>query len=122
MRMSKFFIAIIAGVIIIAVTTYPRPKVNSSDNILDRQVKGAYLENMSTGQAALNTLISAKVPGGIATLQDCNGWQTYTFRPTDTSLRAILETIVSTDPQYTWDVKDDVINFVPLDNEPQFLA
>jgi hypothetical protein len=122
MRMSKLFIAVIAGIIIIAVTTYPRQKVNSSDNILDKQVKAVNLEQVTAGQAALNTLLGANMAGGVAEVQDCSGQTSYTFTPVESSLRGILDSIVSLAPQYRWEIKDNVINFIPRDDELQFLA
>lgn len=61
-------------------------------------------------------------PGGVATVSDCNGQVTYAFPLRDPSLRGVLDSIVSTDPLYTWEVKDDVINVLPSDGLPPFFA
>jgi hypothetical protein len=47
---------------------------------------------------------------------------THIFRPRDSSLRGVLDSIVSTDPRYTWEVKDGVINVLPSNGLPPFFA
>lgn len=121
MKRLKSFIAVIGGLLVIAAANYPNQTEISCDNVLDRQVKGTHLEDVTVGQAVINTLVSAGATGGVAVVQDCNEPMRYTFTPGDSSLRGVLETIVSTDPRYVWEIKDDVINLIPRNGEPSFL-
>ena len=98
------------------------PGLDQSSGLLDRQAKRANLENVMVGQAVVNALLHAGVPGGVAKVADCNEAVTYSFRPRDYSLRGVLDSIVSTDRRYTWEVKDDVINVIPSNGLPPFLA
>ena len=95
--------------------------LDQSSSSLDRQVKGANLENVMIGQAVVNALLDAGASGGVAQIADCNEAVTYTFRARDFSLRAVMDSIVSTDPRYTWEIKDDVINVIPSNGLPPFL-
>lgn len=77
---------------------------------------------MIVAQAVINALFDAGAPGGIACVSDCNQWVTHNFKPRDSSLRGVLDSIVATDPRYTWEVKDDVINVLPSNGLPPFFA
>src|SRR5258705_11248317 len=122
MKMFKMLIAAILGSLIIATVSRPGQSLDQSSSLLDRQAKGANLENVMVGQAVVNALLDAGVPGGVARLSDCNEAETYNFRPSDSSLRGVLDSIVSTDPRYAWEVEDDVINVIPSNGLPPFLT
>jgi hypothetical protein len=122
MKRHKRFIAVISGLLVFATVIYSYQQGTALNNLLDRQVNAPNLEEVTASQAALNTLISAGAPGGIATSLDCSTPETYTFKPSNSSLRAVLESIVSTDTQYEWEIKDGVINVIPRSGEPQFLS
>jgi hypothetical protein len=122
MNMFKVLIVVIGGLLMIATASHPSQIVKQSDNLLNRQTKGANLENVMVGQAFVNALVNVGAPGGVATVYDCNGQKTYVFLPRDPSLRGVLDSIVSTDPRYTWEVKDDVINVLPRNGLPPFFA
>ena len=122
MRMFKMWIAVIlAWVIISAVTPYGQGS-DQSKSLLDRQAEGANLENVAAGQAAVNALLDADVPGGVARISECDVRGTDNFRPHDRSLRGVLNAIVSADSRYTWELKDDVINVIPSNGIPAFLS
>lgn len=120
--MFKVWIAVIlAWVMISAVTPYGRG-LDQSRSLLDRQAEGANLENVGAGQAAVNALLDADVPGGVAKVSGCDVRVTDNFRPYDRSLRQVLDAIVSADSRYTWELKDDVINMIPSSGLPAFLS
>lgn len=96
--------------------------LDQSSDLLDRQAKRANLENVIVGQAVVNALLDGRVPGGVAKVADCNDAVTYSFRLRKYSLRGVLDSIVATDRRYTWEVKDDVINVIPSNGPPPFLA
>lgn len=122
MKMFKALIVVVGGLLMIATASHPSQTVKKSGNVLNRQAKGANLQNVIVGQAVVNALLDAGAPGGVATVYDCNGQVSYVFLPRDSSLRGVLDSIVSTDPRYTWEVKDDVINVLPSNGLPPFFA
>jgi hypothetical protein len=122
MNMFKAVIIVIGGLLLTATGVHPSQIVKQSDSFLNRQTKGAHLQNVMVGQAFVNALVNVGAPGGVATVSDCNGQVTYVLTPRDPSLRGVLDSIVSTDPRYTWEVKDDVINVLPSDGLPPFFG
>lgn len=112
----------IGGLLMIATGSHPGQTIKQSDNLLNRQIKGAHLQNVMVGQAVVNALFAAGVPGGVANASDCNGSATHIFKPRDPSLRGVLDSIVSRDPRYTWEVKDEVINVLPSNGLPAFFG
>ncbi len=121
MNRIKGVMALMGLLLLIAATIYPSPQQTPSDNVLARQVKGVHLASVTTAQAAVNALITAGAPGGITVTYDCNQPASFTFSPADSSLRGALESIVTTDPKYVWEVKRSVINLVPRNGEPRLL-
>ncbi len=121
MRMFKVWIAVILGWVMIAAVTHHGHGLDQSNSLLDRQAEGANLENVVAGQAAVNALLDADVPGGVARVSGCDEPVTDSFRPRDRSLRGVLDSIVSADPRYTWEIKDNVINVIPTRGLPAFL-
>jgi hypothetical protein len=117
----KLLLAVILGSLIIATVGRTRQELDQSKKLLDRQVKGN-LGAVMVVQAVINALIYADAPGGVVKVADCNQMETYSFRPLDSSLRGVLDSIVSADPRYTWEVKDAVINVIPRNELSPFLA
>jgi hypothetical protein len=118
MRNFKLSIIVLLGSLFAIVSS--SQEVDQS-SLLDRPAKGANLNNVITGQAVINALLDAGVPGGMANVSECND-ATYSFRPHDSSLRGVLDSIVSADPRYTWEIKDEVVNVIPSDGLPPFFA
>ena len=65
--MFKVWIVVTAGLLMIATASHLGQTVKQSDNVLNRQIKGAHLQNVMVGQAVVNALFAAGVPGGVAT-------------------------------------------------------
>ena len=122
MRMFKVCLAVILGWAMIATITHHGQGLDQSSSLLDRQAKGANLDNAAPGQAAVNALLDADVPGGVVRVSGCDEAVTDSLRPRDRSLRGVLESVVSSDPRYTWEIKDDVINVIPRSGLPAFLS
>ena len=120
--MFKMLKTVILGSLVIATVNYHGEGLNQSSSLLDRQAKGANLDNVAPGQAAVNALLDADVPGGVARISGCDEAVTDSLRPRDRSLRGVLDSVVSTDPRYTWEIKDDVINVIPRRGLPAFLS
>lgn len=92
-------------------------KVTDSNDILNRPTGGVQLRNPTTPDILAQALINAGVPGGIAVRSHCGGFESRFLNPTDTTLRGILDAVVFAEPEYSWNVNDGVVNFVPRYNE-----
>jgi len=79
------------------------------------------LQNVMAEQAVVKRATRCGYAGRVL-LYDCNESVTHNFYPRDSSLRGILDSIVSTEPRFTWEVKDDVINVPPGNWLPPFPA
>jgi hypothetical protein len=121
MKMFRMLVALILGLLVITTIGYSGQDSDRSSSLLDRQAKGANLKNVIVGQAAVNALLDAGVPGGVANVSECNE-STHSFTPRDSSLRGVLDAIVATDPLYKWEVKEGAINVIPGNKLPTFLA
>ena len=51
----------------------------------------------------------------------CGSFESRFLNPTNTTLRGVLDAVVSAEPEYYWNVDEAVVNFVPRDNEPLLL-
>ena len=122
MKMFRKLIALMLGLLVITTVSYSGQNSDRSSSLLDRQAKGANLKDVMVGQAAVNALLDAGVPGGVANVSDCNQPATHSFTPRDSSLRGVLDAIVAIDPLYRWEVKEGAINVIPGDKLPTFLA
>jgi hypothetical protein len=122
MKIVKVLIVVIGGLLIIATSSHSSQTEKKSGNVLKRQAKGANLDNVMVGQAVVNALSKVSAPGGVATISDCTGQVSHVFPLGDSSLRGVLDSIVSIDPRYTWEIKDEVINVLPSNGLPPFFA
>lgn len=118
----KMLMAVILASLTLATVSYRGQGLDRSSRLLNREVKGANLENVMVGQAALNALLNTDTPGGVATVSDCRATVTHSFTPRDSSLRGILDSIVATEPRYTWELKEGVINVIPRTGLPRFFG
>ena len=96
-------------------------KVTDSTDILNRPMGGVQLSNRTSPDILAHALINAGVAGGIAMRSYCGGFKSRFLSPTSSTLRGVLDAVVSAEPEYSWNVDEQVINFVPRDNEPLFL-
>jgi hypothetical protein len=91
------------------------------NNVLDRQVRMARSEEKTTRDAFMTILASSSTPGGIVLLSGCEPSTKYKFAPLNTSLRDALNALVSADSLSRWDLKDGVVNVVPVHRIPALL-
>lgn len=122
MKMFRMLVALLLESLVITMVSYSGQDSARSSGLLDRQAKGANLKNVMVGQAAVNALLDAGVPGGVVNVSDCNQPATHSFTPRDSSLRGVLDAIVATDPLYRWEVTEGAINVIPGNQLPTFLA
>jgi hypothetical protein len=79
------------------------------------------LEKTRTTSAFARILSDARMPGGIATITNCNPEPTHVFPSSGASLRSKLNGIVSIDPQYVWRLSAGVVNISPKSGDPALL-
>jgi hypothetical protein len=91
----------------------------SDEVFLQREVK-ANLSSVTTDEALFAVLQDARLSGGLGTIYQCSQSVRSQLTPSGSSVRDALDAIVSTDPQYKWQIKDGVINVVSR-NEIPFL-
>jgi len=119
MKMCMILIAVMSASVMTDIVSHTRQAASQSA-LVARQAKGANLQNVMVEQAVINALLDAGAAGGVA-VSDCNE-STHSFRPRDSSLRGILDSIVAVDPRYTWDVENGTINVLPVNGLPPFLV
>jgi len=92
-------------------------QVTDSSDILNRPTGGVQLRNPTTPDILAQALINAGVPGGIAVRSYCGRFESRFLNPTNTTLRGVLDAVVSAESEYSWNVDEGVVNFFPRDNE-----
>jgi len=99
--------ALLLAVAIVSVTA----KQNAEGNV----------ELITTQDAFVRSLTTARVPGGIVTRSDCNPNAKLQKDSLPSSLLASLNRITQADPQYRWQDERGVINLIPTSGEPDVL-
>src|SRR5215207_6690526 len=92
-----------------------------SEQALQRKVNLPELVNLPTTSVVVRGLSAAGVPGGIVKVPACEERVRAWFTPHGAKLRNVLDSVVSTDPEYLWDVEEGVVNLLPRGGEPAFL-
>jgi hypothetical protein len=95
---------------------------NASEDILQRKVPGSELEFLSTRNVFYSSLWLTHLPGGMATIVDCEpDTLMQSWKPSNSPLSQVLDTLVATDPRYRWQMQDGVVNLLPAKGEPTLL-
>ena len=68
-----------------------------------------------------DALQASGVPGGVAFVEGCASEPKPTVRPQGTTLRQVLDSIASGDPQYVWRIRKGVVNLEPAKGLPALL-
>lgn len=66
-------------------------------------------------------LAVARVPGGAAFIEGCANQPLRKIQLQSATLRAVLDNITRSDPEYTWTIRAGVVNLEPLDGTPALL-
>ena len=94
----------------------------ASEDILQRKVPGNELEFHSTPDVFYASLGRTRLPGGMVRLVDCEqDTLMQSWRPSNSPLSQVLDTMVATDPRYRWQMQDGVVNLLPAAGEPTLL-
>jgi hypothetical protein len=76
---------------------------------------------ITTHDAFVRSLISARVPGGVVTTSNCSQEAKLQTDILALPLFESLNRITQADPQYKWEVERGVINLIPRAREPEVL-
>lgn len=97
-------------------------QTGNAEEVLTRKIKWSETESLTTTNALSRVLANTKVPGGIVRVFDCSGEPIkQEWEPKEYSLNNALDALVSSDPQYHWELDNGVINFLPNAGSPAFL-
>lgn len=97
-------------------------RVVQHKDVLERQVAINGLEKITIGDAFREALSSANAPGGIVLPGDCAKEVEYKLDTKSTSLRDVLDSIVSAAPSYRWQYKHGVVNLIGVRDESALLG
>ena len=123
---AEFISEMSATVTLIAVALLPslgvsRPLAPSlQDDVLARPAatSGQSLPAFSAFEDALQV---SGVPGGMAFVERCADETKPVVHPHGTTLRQVLDSIISADPHYIWRVRKGVVNLEPVKGVPALL-
>ena len=124
MKAMKIFASLtIVGVFALTMSGHTNqiPQTSPSERILEQQVSGINLTNITITNAMTTLLSSIGVPGGIAIVTKCGEDDKYTFVLSGSTLRNALDAIVAANPQYTWQVDDGLVSVSLIDGPPPML-
>ena len=110
---------VLAGSLLTLVPTALTNQTPSGDPLA--QPVRVKLDRVNTRDKVAEALYDAGVPGGIAVLHYCGDFPTRSLKPSGPSLRALLDAVVSTDPDYSWRINEGVVNLIPRYIKLQFL-
>jgi hypothetical protein len=94
-----------------------------SGDVLEGKVPGDSLEYLTTREAFSQGLLLTRSAGGIASAASGCEEEPIIQRwmPVGASLKNVLNWIVTADPVYRWQLDGDIVNLLPLDDEPVLL-
>jgi hypothetical protein len=91
--------------------------------LLMRPVDNLASVPLSVNHAIQTAIEGAAVPGGAVITQGCGEPSDTAVHPRPgSSLRQILDEIVTADPDYRWEVEDGVVNLLPIKGVPELLT
>jgi hypothetical protein len=103
--------AMLAGVTLTLTLTSLSSQTVSRDPL--KQPVRVGLAAANTPDRVAQALIDAEIPGGLALIHYCGGFPEHSLKPAPVSLRALLDAVVSADPQYSWEMDKGVVNLIP---------
>jgi hypothetical protein len=83
-------------------------------HVLERQVAIRGLEKITIERAFREAMSSGNVPGGIVLPGDCAKEDEYQLDIASTTLRDVLDSIVSAAPSYRWQYRRGVVNLIEV--------
>jgi hypothetical protein len=122
-EMKALMIGILRSLFLSIVFVPPKEtQENALEDILQRKVPGDELEFHKTTDVFYSSLGRTHLPGGMVRVVDCEpDTLMQSWKPSNSSLSQVLDTLVATDPRYRWQMRDGVINLLPAAGEPALL-
>lgn len=116
--MKRIICSLISALLLVLVITILSVIGRMRVEIIARQKAKTNSELLTTRDAFVRSLISARVPGGVVRTSNCgseeNRLQTEVLA---LPLSQSLNRITQTDPQYRWQSEQGVINLIPTAGE-----
>ncbi len=121
--MPALNLIIVLGIIVLASTPFIAQAQRSvpNDDVLKRSTGNQSFENITTTDALSRALTITNSPGGIVVKQECTEPAKYSFRKSGPTLRAFLDSLVSTDRAYKWEAADGTLNLLLRSGDPPLL-
>lgn len=123
--MGRFHCAallLMAFLIAVSIHTQRPSGTVAAASLLQRSL-GKFVANYgSLEAAAVGSLFAAEAQGGVATVEGCQTVLVRNFRVTGPTLLDALQSIIKTDPQYRWEVRDDAVDLLPVGPAPPLLS
>jgi hypothetical protein len=98
-----------------------RGKPEAEAELLTRPVK-LPSSPLSVDSALQLAMLTSGAPGGAVITQGCEEPSNSIVRFQGSTLREVLDDIVTADPDYGWEVKDGVVNLIPAKGVPDLLT
>jgi hypothetical protein len=89
---------------------------SKKEDLAARQLENVHIKAQSIRQLFSNLSLSYDVPIGLETVWDDDDLDTYSIDFNKGTLSELLTQFITHNYQYTWEIKDDVINVFPQDN------
>ncbi len=115
------------GVMVISMLTFSgfagqALRRQSQSDFLQRSIGNQRFENTTTVDALVSVLTVTGVPGGIVLKGGCTEPERYTFLPAGKKLREALNSFVSVDRAYKWEVDNKgTVDLRLISGDPQLL-
>ena len=97
-------------------------KPETETELLMRPVANLGSSPLSVNLAIQTAILGSGTAGGAVITQGCAEPSDSVVRPQGGTLREVLDDIVTADPDYRWEVKDGVVNLVPVKGVPDLLT
>ena len=94
----------------------------TEEELLMRPAGTAGSSPLSVDVAFQTAMARSGGPGGAAILQGCEGSSDKVVRVHGSTLREVLDDIVTADPNYVWHLRDGVVNLMPAKGVPALLT
>lgn len=139
MKLREVFLAMNLFAVFAIITlgqNFEARKKPTPDEILNRRVAECFTQvqsddpdecvhigNTTMGKLLIDSLSWQResIPVGIALSANDDGLSRLNFKPSSLSVRDILNSIVSADPRYKWNLENGVINLLPAVGNPSLL-
>jgi hypothetical protein len=112
--------SIVVFLLLVSFSTYSQSVTRNPNSLDDRTIKMS-LNNVTASNVFTQALLEAEMPGGIVVSRTCGIPPTHNFPLSQPTVRELLEGIVSVDPEYSWEIRDGVVNLISRADEPQLL-